>query len=292
MDVSGFADLWEHVRLLSDRRRNRALIELLERRAPNARVLEVGCGSGLLSCIAARCGASRVYAVEPTAQADLARELVDRNGLSDVVEVLDGMVQDLEPRPVDLAFSELLNAQPFAEGLLAAMDAARPWLADDGHLAPHRLRLWMCLVRENSSAQEVRGVRRVLDRLSDHHDLDLAPIVDGLTDLDPYTSISPGAAPVTEPLCVLDLPLGDGARPPSSVRVEVPVLEAGPIGGAVVWFEADLDDDLAMSNEPDHPGHWGHLVSGWASEIGGARGGTIAVDVQLDVEGGVSVQPA
>ena len=31
MDVSGFADLWEHVRLLSDRRRNRALIELLGR---------------------------------------------------------------------------------------------------------------------------------------------------------------------------------------------------------------------------------------------------------------------
>ena len=57
MDLSQFADPWEQLRLLSDAPRNALLIELLRRRAPGARVLEVGCGTGLLSCAAAALGA-------------------------------------------------------------------------------------------------------------------------------------------------------------------------------------------------------------------------------------------
>ncbi len=291
MDVHGFAELWEHVRLLSDRSRNQALLALLERRAPGARVLEVGCGSGLLSCIAARMGAARVYAVEPTRQVDLARELVARNRLGGVVEVIEGMVQDVAPRPVDLAFSELLNADPFAEGLLAAMDAATNWVVPGGGLAPRRLRLWIALVRENTSAREVSNVREVLQGLQSTHDLDLAPLVDGLGTLGAYRSISPQAVPITTSHCVFDLPLGTGARPPPVVRMEIPVEQPGPVGGAFVWFEADIDDGLSMSNGPDHPGHWGHLVSGWATEVGGATGRSLTVDVRLDVTDGVHVQP-
>jgi hypothetical protein len=267
------------------------LLTLLERRAPGARVLEVGCGSGLLSCIAARMGAARVYAVEPTTQVELARELVARNRLEDVVEVIEGLVQDVAPRPVDLAFSELLNADPFAEGLLGAMDAASSWVVDGGLLAPRRLRLWLALVRENTSAREVADVRQVLQGLASGHDLDLDPIVDGLASLDAYRSVSPQAVPITRSHCVLDLPLGTGERPPAVVRVEIPVESAGPVGGAFVWFEAEIDEGLSMSNGPENPGHWGHLVSGWATEVGGAKGGTVTVDVHLDPAGGVHVQP-
>src|SRR5690606_20161346 len=144
---------WEHVRLLSDRPRNDALITLLRRHAPGARVLEVGCGTGLLSCVAAKLGAARVYAVEPTPLAEEARRLVAHNGLEGVVEVLEAPIEELTPRPVDLAFSELLNADPFYEGLVPAMEAAAAW---GGRLAPRRLRVWTALVRDDSSAREHR----------------------------------------------------------------------------------------------------------------------------------------
>jgi len=292
MDVHGFADLWEHVRLLSDRRRNQALLGLLHRHAPGARVLEVGCGSGLLSCIAARLGAKQVYAVEPTAQVELARTLVERNQLHDVVQVIDGMIQEVDPRPVDLAFSELLNADPFAEGLVDAMDAAANWVMEGGRLSPRRLRLWVALVRENTSAREVAEVRQVLAQLSQHHQLDLSPLVDGLDTLEPYRFLSPAAVPVTRSHCVLDLPLGTGTRPPQVVHVEVPVEHSGPVGGALVWFEAEVDDGVWMSNPPTNPGHWGHLLSGWPTEVGGARDGVVSIEVLLDVDEGVVVQPA
>ena len=87
-------------------------------------MLEVGCGTGVLSCLAARLGAKRVYAVEPTGLASVARDLAGANGVADRVVVLEGRVEDLDPRPVDFGFSELLNAFPFQEGVLPAMEAA------------------------------------------------------------------------------------------------------------------------------------------------------------------------
>jgi SAM-dependent methyltransferase len=291
MDLQAFGDLWEHVRLLSDQRRTEALIALLARRAPGATVLEIGCGSGLLSCLAARLGASRVIAVEPTEQAEAARVLVEQNGLGDVVEVIAARIQDLEPRPVDLAFSELLNAEPFAEEVLDAMDAAAPWLAPGGRLAPRRMRVWVALIRDNSSAVEVRDVRALLDRVSRTHHLDLSPLLDELDALEPYRYFSPELAPVTAPVCVADLKLGTGERPPAHQRLRLPVTEAGPIGGAALWFEAELDDGLVLDNAPGHPGHWGHLVLGWPVEVGGPRGGAVEVDVVVDDEE-ITVTPA
>ena len=66
MTPIGFANPWEHLRLLSDPDRNQALVTLLERRAPGATVAEIGCGTGLLSLVAARLGAKKVFAIEPT----------------------------------------------------------------------------------------------------------------------------------------------------------------------------------------------------------------------------------
>jgi protein-L-isoaspartate O-methyltransferase len=272
VDVHAFADLWEHVRLLSDPRRNAALLELLRRRAPGARVLEVGCGTGLLSCVAARLGARRVVAVEPTAQVEVARALVAANGLQRHVEVLEGTIEELVPEPVDLVFGELLNADPFAEGLLDAFDAAARWVAPGGHLAPHTLRLHAALTAADDSADEVATARRELTALASAHELDLSPLLDGLATLEPYASLTPRAralGPATE---VLRLPLGSGERPPDELPITLPRGDLPRVRGVVLWFEADLDEGLVLDNVPrpdGPPDHWGQLVLGLPEETTG-----------------------
>lgn len=58
---------------------------------PGDRVLDVGCGSGILSIAAARLGAASVLGVEIDPQAaEVARENVARNGVGDVVRVMEG----------------------------------------------------------------------------------------------------------------------------------------------------------------------------------------------------------
>ena len=288
MTPTGFANPWEHVRLLSDGPRNAALLALLARRAPGARVLEVGCGTGLLSCAAARLGATRVYAVEPTPLASVAARLVADNALGDIVEVLQARVEDLAPRPVDLAFSELLNADPFVEGVLPAMNAASAWVAPGGRLAPRRLRVWAALARAGGSAAEARAARAEVRRLGQRLDLRLDALQEALATPIPYVSLSGSEVPAGPARLVWDLALGDGALP-GPVTLALQPAEAGPVAGIILWFEADLDDNLPLGNAPGADTHWGRLVAAFAEERGVRAGGT--VDVRFTTaEGRVEVR--
>lgn len=66
-------------------------------------VLDVGTGSGVLSLWAAQAGAAKVFAVEYTDMAIHARNLVEKNGMSGVIEVIQSSVEDLQlPCQVDI----------------------------------------------------------------------------------------------------------------------------------------------------------------------------------------------
>lgn len=69
-------------------------------------VLDVGTGSGVLAIWAAQAGASKVFAVEYTDMAHHARKLVEANGLSHIVEVIQSSAEDLQlPCQVDIIIS-------------------------------------------------------------------------------------------------------------------------------------------------------------------------------------------
>jgi protein arginine N-methyltransferase 1 len=58
-------------------------------------VLDVGAGSGILAIWSAQAGAKKVYAVEATKMSEHARALVKANNLEQVVEVIEGSVEDI-----------------------------------------------------------------------------------------------------------------------------------------------------------------------------------------------------
>ncbi len=297
VDLSRFENPWEHVRLLSDRGRNEALLELLARRAPGARVLEIGCGTGLLSCVAARLGAAQVIAVEPTPLVDEARAMVEANGLGHVVRVVRGRVQDLPPEPVDVVFSELLNADPFAEGVMDAMAAGRRWLVDGGFASPRRLRILAAAVRDADSAMEVRDARREVARLSARYGLELGRLDALCASPGPYPSVRHVGELATEPAVLWDLEVGVDPRPSSPVTVDLEVREPGPVGGVAVWFEAEVDDGIEMHNRPGTPNHWGQLVCCFAAERGIGLGGRLRITAWPDPDGlriepGAAVTPS
>lgn len=74
-------------------------------------VLDVGCGTGILSMFAAKYGqAKKVYAVEASDIANKARALVEHNGLDKVVEVFEGQIETLDlPEKVDIIISEWMG---------------------------------------------------------------------------------------------------------------------------------------------------------------------------------------
>ena len=101
-------------------------------------VLDVGSGIGTLSVWAAQAGAKRVYAVEGSNSASTAEKLVNRLGLSSVVTVIRGRLEDIElPESVDIIVSEWMGFLLVYEAMLQSVLYARDrWLKPDGILLP------------------------------------------------------------------------------------------------------------------------------------------------------------
>ena len=92
----------------------------------DAVVLDVGCGTGILSLFAARAGAKKVYAVDASDIADKAREIVKKNGMDNIVQVIKGKVEAIElPEKVDIIISEWMGYALLYESMLDSVLTAR-----------------------------------------------------------------------------------------------------------------------------------------------------------------------
>lgn len=114
-------------------------------------VLDVGAGTGILSLFCAKAGAQHVYAVECSDMADMAKEIVEANGFSNVITVLKGKIEELElPVPkVDIIISEWMGYFLLFENMLNTVLYARDkWLVDDGVLLPDKASLYLTAIED------------------------------------------------------------------------------------------------------------------------------------------------
>ncbi|GMI88406.1 ARABIDOPSIS THALIANA PROTEIN ARGININE METHYLTRANSFERASE 6, protein arginine methyltransferase 6 [Hibiscus trionum] len=108
-------------------------------------VMDVGCGTGILSIFCAQAGAKRVYAVDASDIAVQANEVVKANNLADRVIVLHGRVEDVEIyEKVDVIISEWMGYMLLYESMLGSVIAARDrWLKRGGLILPCTATLYM-----------------------------------------------------------------------------------------------------------------------------------------------------
>ncbi|KAK4479688.1 hypothetical protein RD792_015217 [Penstemon davidsonii] len=108
-----YAHLGIHEEMIKDRARTEtyrnAIFQHQDRIAGKV-VVDVGCGTGILSIFCAQAGAKRVYAVDASDIAIQANEVVKANNLSDTIIVLHGRVEDVEiDDKVDVIVSEWMG---------------------------------------------------------------------------------------------------------------------------------------------------------------------------------------
>ncbi|KAK2996931.1 hypothetical protein RJ639_025578 [Escallonia herrerae] len=101
-----------------------------------------GTGSGILAIWSAQAGARKVYAVEATKMAEHARQLVKANKLEDVVEVIEGSIEDVTlPEKVDVIISEWMGYFLLRESMFDSVICARDrWLKPTGVMLKLRWR--------------------------------------------------------------------------------------------------------------------------------------------------------
>ncbi|TFY63817.1 hypothetical protein EVJ58_g3025 [Rhodofomes roseus] len=119
----------------------------------DAVVLDVGCGTGILSLFAARAGARRVIAVDASPIAEKARQIVRDNGLEDVITVVRGRIEDIQlpeevaEHGVDVIVSEWMGYALLYESMLDSVLHARDRFLrkDGGVMAPGQCKMQLCL---------------------------------------------------------------------------------------------------------------------------------------------------
>ncbi|CAE7549757.1 PRMT7, partial [Symbiodinium microadriaticum] len=128
-----------HFAMLNDSHRNQFYWDALAAVVQGKRVIDIGSGSGLLSLMAAKLGASSVVAVEASQDmAELARLNAERNGQEDKIKILHALsskVQLSEEARADVIVSETLGALMLGEGDAVA-EALKLLLEDLQMLSP------------------------------------------------------------------------------------------------------------------------------------------------------------
>jgi len=107
-------------------------------------VLDVGCGTGIMSLFAAKSGAKKVFAVDASDIATQAKVIVEDNNLSDVITIIKGKIEDIElpVEKVDVIISEWMGYCLLYESMLQTVLFARDkWLIKDGVILPDKATL-------------------------------------------------------------------------------------------------------------------------------------------------------
>lgn len=120
-------------------------------------VMDIGCGTGILSLFAAKAGAKKVIAIDASDMYKEAREIVQLNGYQDIIHVVHGKVEDLienkveeklpleEGEQVDVVISEWMGYGLFFETMLPSVMVVRDALMnkESGTMWPSRSILFL-----------------------------------------------------------------------------------------------------------------------------------------------------
>lgn len=133
-------------------------------------VLDVGCGTGILSMFAARAGARKVYAVDCSNIAEQAKLIVRDNNLGDVIEVIRGKMEDLTLPVdyVDIIISEWMGYFLLYESMLDTVLFARDKYLrpETGIMLPDKAVLYMCAIEDAQYKREKVSCAATVDDLN------------------------------------------------------------------------------------------------------------------------------
>lgn len=242
--------LSNHLGMVSDRLRVNAYREALSRAVkPGDVVVDIGTGIGIFAVMACQRGARRVYAIEPSAAIEVARQVATDNGVADRIEFIRGFSIDLElPERADVIVADVNGVlPPYGLSIATLIDARERLLGPGGALIPSRARIWAAL-----SGSDAEHPRDASTEHEQEYGVDTSAAV-------PFAVNTWRNQPTrAEQLCTtagqwaaLDYLAIDTAHVEGTAVLSV--TEKCVAKGVAMWFDTELIDGVRLSAAPDKP---------------------------------------
>jgi protein arginine N-methyltransferase 1 len=232
--------------MVADRGRTSAYARALEQLVTSSSVvLDIGAGPGILSLLACRAGARKVYAVEPDDVIQVAREVAAANGFADRIEFVQAMTADIDlPERVDGIVADIHGVLPQSgESLVSILDARRRLLRPGGWIVPARETIWAAPVSSPVNYE------RTMNAWTTEYGFDLSAARIRSANEWVKRWLSPDELLAEPGRCaVLDYHSLDG--PNMSGEVSWVVARDGVAHGLGVWFDAETAPGVGFSNSP------------------------------------------
>jgi protein arginine N-methyltransferase 1 len=155
-----YSHLGIHEEMLKDKHRTLSYMDSVLRNRhlfKDKVVLDIGCGTSILSLFCATAGAKHVYAVDFATITHQAKEIVAENNLSDKITIIRGKIEEitLPVEKVDIIISEWMGYFLLYESMLDSVLYARDkWLVPGGLIFPDRAIMYIAAIEDRKYIED------------------------------------------------------------------------------------------------------------------------------------------
>lgn len=236
-----------HRSMLDDRVRTDSFLRAIMKTVkPGDIVLDLGCGTGLLSYFACIAGARRVYAVEQSPIIELAKAISQHNGFQDQVTFYNDWSTNVDlPELVDVIITETIGNLGFEEGVLGwVIDAKKRFLASGGQIIPRSIEMMLVPTGNSEWHDEMFTWNQEL------YSMDFSPAYSLVVNNILWAEWTNPESFLSEPQSLVRIDLMEVEQAGFSEETTFVAQRDGLLDGLGGWFSAELTPGLNVSNAP------------------------------------------
>lgn len=277
--IASFPMIEYHRELLADEMRTLAYRDAIRASVrPGDVVVDLGCGSGILSFFACEAGAARVYAIDRGHMADVAQLMARHLGFDGRMQVLHSGSTEVElPGRADVLVTETMGALGFDENILSfVLDARRRFLRENAAIVPQRIALALVPV-------ELPGpyAKRIDWWNEARYGFDLTPLRVFASSSIAMEKIEPSAY-VAAPATLIDVDLRTFDSTLVAGGTTFTATRDGLLHGFGASFEATLAEGIRFSTREGRASSWAQALLPLEQPLAVAAGDAIDVSIETD----------
>jgi type I protein arginine methyltransferase len=214
-------------------------------------VLDLGAGTGILSFLALKAGAKKVYLVEKTDSIQLAKIIAEKNGFSGQIEFLQQNSKQVAlDEKVDIIISETLGSFAVDENTLDfILDARLRLLKEGGILLPSQIKLHLAPINVPEIYKKVTFWKQISG-------IDFSPAFDVFSRKIMIEDIHKKSL-LSSAVEFSDLNLYAINQPDLQNKIHFKINKKGTIHGVAGWFDLSLTENIRLTTSPNNPlTHW------------------------------------